>query len=252
MVEQKQLSAYLHDLLQVDMFSDFCPNGLQVQGKNGIDKIITGVTACRALLEVAVQKKADAVLVHHGYFWKNDEPTITGIQYHRLRLLLQHDINLFAYHLPLDAHATYGNNVALAKLLNIAIQDDMNLPYGTGVGLIGKLPTPVHAIDFARVIARKLGREPLVVSPNQQKISRIAWCTGGAQSEIIRAAECGVDAYLTGECSEQTFHLARELGVHFFAAGHHATERYGVQCLGEHLADKFDIDCEFIDIDNPM
>lgn len=252
MVERDQLVNHLHHLLEVDQFDDYCPNGLQVQGKSRIDKIITGVTACQALLGVAVEKQVDAVLVHHGYFWKNEQRCVVGMHYQRLKTLLTHDINLIAYHLPLDAHPIYGNNVQLAKMLDINVCDDMQLSFGKGVGLVGQFDQAIAAQQLVEKLVRHLDRRPLFIAGGNHAVKRIAWCSGGAQSQLMRAKECGADAYITGEASEPCAHIARELGIHFFAAGHHATERYGVKSLGQYLANEFNIDCEFVDIANPI
>jgi len=240
---------YTDTLLQSSSFKDYCPNGLQVEGTSQVNTIISGVTASQALLDVAVQKQADMVLVHHGYFWKSDAPTITGIQRRRIATLLQHDISLVAYHLPLDAHPEFGNNVGLAKQLGITIDAPLN---SEGVGNIGYLEQPLSAADFAAQVAARLSREPTLITGDDREIKKIAWCTGAAQNYMDQAIAAGVDAYLSGEISEQTVHLARETGIHYLAAGHHATERYGVQLLGAEIAKKFDLQHEFVDIDNPV
>lgn len=248
MVATKRIVNYLAKLLAVDEFSDYCPNGLQVEGKQQLNKIITGVSACQQLLDAAVKANAQAVLVHHGYFWANEDPRIIGIKKQRLAALLKHDINLLAYHLPLDMHLKYGNNVQLAKVLEFNIDAHRNK---TNI-FTGKLKQPMSAAALAQHIKHKLKREPLHIAGATRPIKTIAWCTGGAQDYITQLAELNVDAYLTGEVSERTVHIARELGIHFFAAGHHATERYGIKALGEHLAAKFKLQCEFVDIDNPV
>ncbi|QWV18896.1 Nif3-like dinuclear metal center hexameric protein [Stutzerimonas zhaodongensis] len=229
---------------------DYCPNGLQVEGRPQVQRIVSGVTASQALLDAAVEAQADVVLVHHGYFWKNEDPRVVGIKQRRLKTLLSNDISLLAYHLPLDVHPEVGNNVQLARLLGLTIEGALEPDNPRSVGLVGALDTPLTPADFMRRVHAALGREPLMVE-GPGLIRRIAWCTGGAQGYIDQAVTAGVDAYLTGEISEPTVHIARENGLSFFAAGHHATERYGVQALGELLAKRFAIEHLFIDCPNP-
>ncbi len=240
---------YTDTLLQSSSFKDYCPNGLQVEGTQEVNKIISGVTASQALLDMAVEKNADMVLVHHGYFWKSDPPAITGIRRRRIATLLQHDINLLAYHLPLDAHPEFGNNAGLAKQLELIVDAPLN---AAGIGNIGHLASPMSAVDFAAHVDKCLSRKPLLINGDGRKIKNIAWCTGAAQDYMEQAIAAGADAYLSGEISEQTVHLARESGIHYLSAGHHATERYGVQLLGAEIAKKFDLQHEFMDIDNPI
>ncbi|MEE9326434.1 MAG: Nif3-like dinuclear metal center hexameric protein [Cocleimonas sp.] len=248
MVKIKDLTDYIDELLNVDDFKDYAPNGLQVEGEEEISKIITGVTATHALIEAAIEHKADAILVHHGWFWEREDPRIVGMKYNRLKLMIEHDINLLAYHLPLDAHPQLGNNAQLAQLLDIHIEGTMD---DQGVGNYGRLSEYISLEAFGKKIEKTLKRKPILVSAGDHAIRRIAWCTGGAQSWIEKAAKAGVDAFISGEISEQTVHIARETGVHYIAAGHHATERYGVEALGEHVAAHFGLFCEFVDIDNP-
>lgn len=236
--------------LNAARISDYCPNGLQVEGRPQVRRIVSGVTASQALLDAAVEAQADVVLVHHGYFWKNEDPRVVGIKQRRLKTLLSNDISLLAYHLPLDVHPEVGNNVQLAQMLGLTIEGPLEPDNPRSVGLVGSLDTPLAPADLMRRIQTALGREPLMVE-GPGPIRRIAWCTGGAQGYIDQAVTAGVDAYLTGEVSEPTVHIARETGLSFFAAGHHATERYGVQALGEYLAKRFAIDHLFIDCPNP-
>jgi dinuclear metal center YbgI/SA1388 family protein len=253
MAQLRQIVDYCNNLLRIQDFNDYCPNGLQVEGKSTINKIIAGVTASQAFIEQAIQQQADAVLVHHGYFWKNESPAIVGLKKNRIARLLAHEISLLAYHLPLDAHDTYGNNAALGTLLGI--QHMTCAEQGALKGLLwsGQLQASMSADQFAQHIEASLGRLPLhLSSSSQQAIKRVAWCTGGAQNYIEQAAELGVDAYISGEVSEQNFHLAKELDLHYFAAGHHATERYGVQALGQHLQNQFDLNYVFVDVPNPV
>lgn len=245
-----ELVQYLDELLLPANFADYCPNGLQVEGRARVGKLVTGVTACAGLIDVAVELNADALLVHHGYFWKGEDPRVTGIKRQRLANLLRHDISLLAYHLPLDEHPVLGNNACLAARLGIQVTGPLDSGDGSCVGLVGQVAPAVSGAQFTRHIAAVLNREPLHIDA-PRPIARIAWCSGGGQGFIQRAADLGVDAYISGEVSEQTVHIARESGIHFFAAGHHATERYGVQAVGEHVARALGLEHQFIDIDNP-
>ena len=237
--------------LNAARIADYCPNGLQVEGRPQVRRIVSGVTASQALLDAAVEAEADVVLVHHGYFWKGEDARVTGMKRRRLQTLLGHDISLLAYHLPLDLHPEVGNNVQLARQLEITVEGPLDPENPKVVGLLGSLAEPMTARDFSRRVQEVLGREPLLVE-GAGMVRRIGWCTGGGQGYIDDAIAAGVDLFLTGEASEQTFHSARENGVSFIAAGHHATERYGVQALGDYLARRFAIEHLFIDCPNPV
>ncbi|MBB1289340.1 Nif3-like dinuclear metal center hexameric protein [Pseudoalteromonas sp. SR43-6] len=250
-MQRREFNQLLNDILKPHLIKDFCPNGLQVEGKNEIKKIVTGVTASQALIEAAIEQQADAILVHHGFFWKGESQPITGMKKRRIGALLANDINLFGYHLPLDIHPAVGNNAQLAKLLDIEIETGLE-PTSNSVAMKGRLKTPLSGEDFADKIAKVLNRTPLTSLVRSTKIETIALCTGGGQGYIDLAAEQGIDAYLTGEASEQTIHSSREQNIDFFAAGHHATERYGVKALGELLSQEHGFDVTFIDIDNPV
>lgn len=257
MAKRDDILNYVDQLLQVSNYADYCPNGLQVEGKSEIKIIVSGVTACQALLDKAIEHEADAIFVHHGYFWKNESLPVTGMKRRRLATLLQHNINLLAYHLPLDAHSIYGNNVQLAKQLDIHVDGPLSTAGDAAFIFIGHLAQPLVPSAFASLIAERMQRKPLLIMhdsprPSSAEISKIAWCTGAAQNFIQHVLHTDVDVYLTGEASEQTTHIAREMGIHFVAAGHHATERYGVMALAEHLAEKFSLTHYFIDIDNPV
>lgn len=248
-----ELLDYLHQFLQVSLFKDYCPNGLQVEGRAQVQRIVSGVTACQALLETAAGLDADAILVHHGFFWNGEDPRIVGIKRRRIETLLRHDMSLLAYHLPLDAHPTVGNNARLAALLDFVEADAGANPVPvTDLLRRGELRQAMSVAQFQQHLTARLLRAPLHISGSSDSIRRVAWCTGAAQSYIQQAVELPVDAFVSGEISEQTVHVARESGIHYFAAGHHATERYGVQALGEHLAQQFGIEHHFIDIDNPV
>lgn len=252
MVERDKLLRYCNELLDSDSFQDYCPNGLQVEGSREIRRIVSGVTASQALVDAAVAAEADLLLVHHGYFWRGEAAAVVGIKQRRLKALLQHDINLMAYHLPLDVHAELGNNVQLAKLMGWQISGGLEPHNPRSVGLTGELSESCNGDALAQQLAERLQREPLFIAGHDRPVKRIAWCTGAAQGYIDKAIALGVDAFITGEVSEPTVHAARENGIHFYAAGHHATERYGAKALGEHLAATFGIEHQFIDVDNPV
>jgi dinuclear metal center YbgI/SA1388 family protein len=238
--------------LEPDRFSDYCPNGLQVEGRADVAKIVSGVTACQALLDAALSARADLILVHHGYFWKGEDLRIRGMRKKRLQTLLANDLNLVAYHLPLDAHPDLGNNRQLARVIGLEQPQPLNSDDPRELVWQGRLPRPMTPDSLAEHIAGRLGRTPLYAGSGVAEIQTIGWCTGAAQGFVERACAAGLDAFLSGEISEPTVHSARENGIHYFAAGHHATERYGVQALGERLAAEFSIEHEFIDVDNPV
>ncbi|MDP3537102.1 MAG: Nif3-like dinuclear metal center hexameric protein [Azonexus sp.] len=248
-MKREELVSYLDGLLEPARFRDYCPNGLQVEGRNEVRRIVAGVTASQALLDAAVARGADTILVHHGYFWKGEDGRVTGIRRQRLATLIENDINLIAYHLPLDAHPELGNNAQLARSLGW-------LPDGRfgeqDIAWLGALAEPADLGSISSNVTAMLGREPLVIGSLQKPVRRVAWCSGGAQAYFEQAIALGVDAYLSGEISEQTVHLARESGVAYLAAGHHATERGGVQALAMHLTERCGLDCEFVDVENPV
>lgn len=251
MVKRNEFVAYTNKLLQIERFSDFAPNGLQVEGREEIRNLASAVTASYSVVEEAVAKRADALLVHHGYFWQGESPVVVGMKRRRLALLLDHEINLLAYHLPLDAHATYGNNAQLAHVLGLRVSG--NFGPEPAIAWFGELAQPLDGREFARLIARTLGRKPVhIAAKDARLVHRIGWCTGAAQKYILAAAEAGLDAYLSGEASEQTYHVAQEMNIHFYAAGHHATERYGVRALCDHLANHYSLSHHIIEIANPI
>jgi len=251
MANRHQLLAAFDALLQPSLFKDYCPNGLQVEGGLEVQKIVSGVTASVTLIEAAIAEKADAIFVHHGLFWRGQDGRVTGWMRQRLALLLQHNINLFAYHLPLDGHEELGNNAQLGELLGLKVLGrfgDQNL------GFLGELTNEQSfssAPDLARAVEAVLGRSVLVVPGREGPIRRIAWCTGGAQGYFEDAIAAGADAFLTGEISEPQAHYARETGVAFLACGHHATERYGAPAVAAYVAHQLGLEHVFIDVDNP-
>jgi len=252
MVTLQELVDYTNKELDIHSFRDYCPNGLQVEGRGTVNTLVSGVTASLALIEAAREAGADALLVHHGYFWKGEQAVVTGIKRARLKALLDADISLLAYHLPLDAHPQLGNNTQLGKLLGFAEQGCFGEDEGMQLARYGRLPRALDAAALCEHIEQTLGRSPQHIPGSAAAIERIGWCTGAAQSCIEAASVLGLDAFISGEISEQTVHVAREAGIHYFAAGHHATERFGASALGEHLAGQFDLRHRFIDIDNPV
>jgi dinuclear metal center YbgI/SA1388 family protein len=246
---REELGAYLNGLLESERFRDYCPNGLQVEGRAEVKHIVCGVTASQALIDAAVERGADTILVHHGWFWKGEDGRVTGFRKRRLQTLLAHDINLFAYHLPLDAHPALGNNAQLAARFGWTIERHFG---EHELGCLAVLPAPTFASELARTAEQVLGRVPLLIGAAQQSVRRVAWCSGGAQDWFEAAIGAGAELFMSGEISEQTTHLARESGVPYLAAGHHATERYGVMALGAHLAEHFGLSCDYVEIDNPV
>ena len=258
------LAQFCDNYLSADAFKDYAPNGLQVDGGHPIQHIVTGVTACEALIDAAITANADAIMVHHGYFWKGEPEPLVGMKGHRIRKLMQHGISLIAYHLPLDAHPVIGNNARLADMLGLTITGAL---YPEESHPVGNTATcnPQSAASLSATIAQALGRAPLHISSNyhahryahedqvedSKMIERVGLCTGGAQDMIDQAAIMGCDAFISGEISERTTHSARELGIDYFACGHHATERGGIEALGTIIAHQFGISVTFIDIDNP-
>lgn len=267
-VTAQSLTRFCDDYLSTDAFEDYCPNGLQVDAGVAIKSIITGVTACEALIDAAIAADADAILVHHGYFWKGESEAITGMKGNRIRKLMQHGISLIAYHLPLDAHPIIGNNARLAERLGLTI---IGALYPNEAHPVGNIATcqPQTAMQLSETIAQVLGRAPLHIagksitngtidlatsdleSVDLKRLERVGICTGGAQDMIDQAAAMGCDAFISGEISERTTHSARELGIDYFACGHHATERDGIKSLGELVSRQFNLPVTFIDIDNP-
>ncbi|MDX1320279.1 MAG: Nif3-like dinuclear metal center hexameric protein [Oceanospirillum sp.] len=252
MLALNELVEQLDTLLEPQAYKDYCPNGLQVEGRRQIRKVATAVTASQSILDQAVEAGVDALLVHHGYFWKNESPVVTGMKYRRLSTLIKHDISLLAYHLPLDAHGELGNNVKLASVLDWRIDDGLEAGNPRSIGLVGAPQSDQTVGEVAERIHRELKREPLVIGDRSTLVRKVAWCTGAAQGFIDQAAEAGCDLYISGEISENTVHAARELGVAYIAAGHHATERYGVLALGQWLQDKFGIEHIALDENNPV
>ncbi|MCL2075112.1 MAG: Nif3-like dinuclear metal center hexameric protein [Betaproteobacteria bacterium] len=248
-MERDELTRLLDNILESAKFDDYAPNGLQVEGRSAIRRAITGVTASQALIDEAVRRNADAVIVHHGLFWRGDSSVVTGYRKRRLAALLAHDINLYAYHLPLDAHPNLGNNAEWGRAMGWQIEGTFGRQ---SLGFYGRLQTPCSLLSLASHLEEALLRAPLVVAPENMRerlISRIAWCSGGSQNYIEEAVALGVDAFLSGEISEQTPHVALESGIAYLACGHHASERFGPMALAKRLSEY--IECEFVDYPNP-
>ena len=250
-VGRDELRAVLDAELTVSAFKDYCPNGLQVEGRDEINVLVSGVTACQALLDRAVELKADAVLVHHGYFWRGEDQRLVGMKAQRIRTLLEADISLFAYHLPLDCHPTLGNNAGLARAMGLQEWQGIDPENTTTPVFCGAFDEGTQLSEIVGRLEHELQREALVIGDPDAVIRSAVWCTGGGQGYIDEAASYSADLFVTGEVSEQTVHVARERGLAFVAAGHHATERFGAQSLGQWIAERFGIDHYFVDINNP-
>lgn len=245
----KELDDYIASLLQTGQFKDYCPNGMQVEGRAKVRKIATGVTASQQVVDEAIAWGADAILVHHGYFWRNEDAVITGIKKRRIAQLLRNDVSLLAYHLPLDAHPELGNNAQLGKLLGLEQQGRFG---DQNIACFGVLKQAQTLDQLTQRVNKSLHRAPQVFGDGAKNILKVAWCSGGGQNYFEAAIAQGVDAYITGEISEQSYHIAQESGVAFISAGHHATERLGIQALGEHLAGQGGLAHRFFDQNNPV
>lgn len=248
-MELNLLVTELANFLQVGKFQDYCPNGLQVEGRPQVRRIVSGVTASQALIEAAIAADADAILVHHGYFWRGEAAEVTGLKRNRLKRLLTHDLSLLAYHLPLDAHAEVGNNVQLGHVFEWPITrylDDKNmLP-------MAELSQAMTLAQLGEHVSASLGRQAQLLGDPQKQVRTVAWCTGAAQSYIQQAVNAAVDVFISGEVSEQTWHTVCETETAYISAGHHATERYGVQALGQWIAEKYGIEHIYVELDNPV
>ena len=250
-IGRDELSMALDAELCVERFKDYCPNGLQVEGKAEIAVLVSGVTACQALLDRAVALQADAILVHHGYFWRGEDQRLVGMRARRIKTLLTADINLFAYHLPLDCHPTLGNNAGLGQAMGLTGFGSINPNDKSHPVFQGSFVKAQTRTQIAEGLRGELQREVIMVGSGDTAVTSVVWCTGGGQNYIDEAADAGADLFVTGEISEQTVHVARERGIAFIAAGHHATERYGVRRLGSWIADHYGVQHHFIDIDSP-
>lgn len=252
MAKLQDIIQWCDQTLKSPEFKDYAPNGLQIEGKTEVRKILAAVTASQDAIDAAIRENADLLLVHHGYFWKGEAYPITGMRGKRIKSLIQHDISLLAYHLPLDSHPSLGNNVAIADLLKLERIEALDPSERHPIGNIGYLNQPMPVEEFKKFVSEKLKFDVIHLPADKNMIEKVGFCTGGAQDFIVKAAEQGCDAYISGEVSERTFYEAKELGVHYFACGHHATERYGVQRLGQAISEQFDIEYVYFELNNPI
>ena len=251
-VATAELIRYLDEYLEAAAVADYGPNGLQVEGPATVRRLVTGVSACRELFARARQRGADALLVHHGLFWRGTPYPLVGVQYHRVAELIRGDLALVAYHLPLDRHPQVGNNALAARGLGLVELAPFARLEGVAIGWQGRLPEAIPASELAVRCGALFGQPALLLGPAERPVRRVGIVSGGAQREFQQAIAEGLDAYVTGEASEWVTNLAREAGVAYVAAGHYATERLGVRALGEHLAERFGIAVEFLDVPNPV
>ena len=252
MAKLQDIIQWCDQTLKSPEFKDYAPNGLQIEGKTEVRKILAAVTASQDAIDAAIQENADLLLVHHGYFWKGEASPITGMRGKRIKSLIQHDISLLAYHLPLDSHPSLGNNAAIADLLELERIEALDPSERHPIGNIGYLNQPMPVEVFKKFVSEKLKFDAIHLPADKTMIEKVGFCTGGAQDFIVKAAEQDCDAYISGEVSERTFYEAKELGVHYFACGHHATERYGVQRLGQAISEQFDIEYVYFELNNPI
>ena len=252
MAKLQDIIQWCDQTLKSPEFKDYAPNGLQIEGKTEVHKILAAVTASQDAIDAAIRENADLLLVHHGYFWKGEAYPITGMRGKRIKSLIQHDISLLAYHLPLDSHPSLGNNAAIADLLKLERIEALDPSERHPIGNIGYLNQPMPVEDFKKFVSETLKFDVTHLPADKNMIEKVGFCTGGAQDFIVKAAEQGCDAYISGEVSERTFYEAKELDVHYFACGHHATERYGVQRLGQAISEQFDIEYVYFELNNPI
>ena len=252
MAKLQDIIQWCDQTLKSPEFKDYAPNGLQIEGKTEVRKILAAVTASQDAIDAAIRENADLLLVHHGYFWKGEAYPITGMRGKRIKSLIQHDISLLAYHLPLDSHPSLGNNAAIADLLELERIKALDPSERHPIGNIGYLNQPMPVEDFKKFVSETLKFDVTHLPADKNMIEKVGFCTGGAQDFIVKAAEQGCDAYISGEVSERTFYEAKELDVHYFACGHHATERYGVQRLGQAISEQFDIEYVYFELNNPI
>ena len=252
MAKLQDIIQWCDQTLKSPEFKDYAPNGLQIEGKTEVRKILAAVTASQDAIDAAIRENADLLLVHHGYFWKGEAYPITGMRGKRIKSLIQHDISLLAYHLPLDSHPSLGNNAAIADLLELERIETLDPSERHPIGNIGYLNQPMPVEEFKKFVSEKLKFDVTHLPADKTMIEKVGFCTGGAQDFIVKAAEQDCDAYISGEVSERTFYEAKELGVHYFACGHHATERYGVQRLGQAISEQFDIEYVYFELNNPI
>ena len=252
MAALQEIIQWCNDTLKTHEFKDYAPNGLQIEGKSEVKKIVCAVTASQEAIDAAVAQQADLLLVHHGYFWKGEAYPITGMRGKRIKTLIQHDISLVAYHLPLDSHPMLGNNAAIADLLELEIFEALDASERHPIGNIGYLKQALNPEDFKNLLTERLGFQTIHLPADKKTIQKVGFCTGAAQDFISKAAEQNCDAYISGEVSERTYYEAKELDVHYYACGHHATERYGVQRLGKAISEQFNLEYSYFELNNPI
>ena len=252
MAQLKEIIQWCDQTLNTHEFKDYAPNGLQIEGKSEVQKILCAVTASQEAIDAAIAQNADLLLVHHGYFWKGEPYPITGMRGKRIKSLIQHDISLVGYHLPLDSHPSLGNNAAIAEYLALENLQALDPSERHPIGNIGFLKQAMSATEFRDYLTARLGFKTIHLSAEKSQIQKVGFCTGAAQDFIGKAAEQGCDAFISGEVSERTYYEAKELGVHYYACGHHATERYGVQRLAKAISEQFNIEYSYFELNNPI
>jgi dinuclear metal center YbgI/SA1388 family protein len=252
MAALQEIIQWCNDTLKTHEFKDYAPNGLQIEGRSEVKKIVCAVTASQEAIDAAVAQQADLLLVHHGYFWKGEAYPITGMRGKRIKTLIQHDISLVAYHLPLDSHPMLGNNAAIADLLELEIFEALDASERHPIGNIGYLKQALTPEAFKDLLTERLGFQTIHLPADKKTIQKVGFCTGAAQDFISKAAEQNCDAYISGEVSERTYYEAKELDVHYYACGHHATERYGVQRLGKAISEQFNLEYSYFELNNPI
>ena len=252
MANLNEIIQWCDQTLKSHEFKDYAPNGLQIEGTSEVKKILCAVTASQTAIDAAVAYGADLLLVHHGYFWKGEPYPITGMRGKRIKSLIQHDISLVGYHLPLDSHPTIGNNAAIADLLELEHIQALDPNERNPIGNIGYLKSAMSPEVFKQFASEKLGFDAIHLPADKTSIQKVGFCTGGAQDYIKKAADQDCDAYISGEVSERTFYEAQELNVHYYACGHHATEKYGVQRLAKAISEQFNIEYSYFELNNPI
>lgn len=252
MAQLKEIIQWCDQTLNTHEFKDYAPNGLQIEGKSEVQKILCAVTASQEAIDAAIAQNADLLLVHHGYFWKGEPYPITGMRGKRIKSLIQHDISLVGYHLPLDSHPSLGNNAAIAECLALENLQALDPSERHPIGNIGFLKQAMSATEFRDYLTARLGFKTIHLPAEKSQIQKVGFCTGAAQDFIGKAAEQGCDAFISGEVSERTYYEAKELGVHYYACGHHATERYGVQRLAKAISEQFNIEYSYFELNNPI
>lgn len=252
MAQLKEIIQWCDQTLNTHEFKDYAPNGLQIEGRSDVQKILCAVTASQEAIEAAIAQNADLLLVHHGYFWKGEPYPITGMRGKRIKSLIQHDISLVGYHLPLDSHPSLGNNAAIAECLALENLQALDPSERHPIGNIGFLKQAMSATEFRDYLTARLGFKTIHLPAEKSQIQKVGFCTGAAQDFIGKAAEQGCDAFISGEVSERTYYEAKELGVHYYACGHHATERYGVQRLAKAISEQFNIEYSYFELNNPI